>query len=110
MFLNFLFEQFVMILIDYSFYCSLLQQLTQELEQDETRSFRVGSPVASSPPGNQSVDALKYLLALPSMLGFLCRRTVVNAISLTCSAWFGILSQGVGHKLVALWITVPYNL
>ncbi|XP_026385716.1 protein MEI2-like 2 [Papaver somniferum] len=31
---------------------NLLQQLTQELEQDETRSFRVGSPVASSPPGN----------------------------------------------------------
>ncbi|MCL7043615.1 hypothetical protein MKW94_019171 [Papaver nudicaule] len=31
---------------------NLLQQLTQELEQDETRSLRVGSPIASSPPGN----------------------------------------------------------
>ncbi|OVA07512.1 RNA recognition motif domain [Macleaya cordata] len=33
---------------------NLLQQLSQELEQDETRSFRhqVGSPIASSPPGN----------------------------------------------------------
>lgn len=30
-----------------------MQQLTQELEHDEIRSFRhsVGSPVASSPPG-----------------------------------------------------------
>lgn len=36
---------------------SLMQQLSQELEQDETRSFRsqVGSPIANSPPG-------KYLL------------------------------------------------
>ncbi|XP_042494627.1 protein MEI2-like 2 isoform X2 [Macadamia integrifolia] len=33
---------------------SLMQQLSQELEQDETRNFRhqVGSPVANSPPGN----------------------------------------------------------
>ncbi|KAF4373220.1 protein MEI2-like 2 [Cannabis sativa] len=33
---------------------NLMQQLTQELEQDEARSFRpqVGSPIASSPPGN----------------------------------------------------------
>lgn len=39
----------------HSFAClfSLMQQLTQELEQDETRSFRhqVGSPVTNSPPG-----------------------------------------------------------
>lgn len=30
-----------------------MQQLTQELEQDETRSFRhqVGSPLTNSPPG-----------------------------------------------------------
>ncbi|XP_043702446.1 protein MEI2-like 2 isoform X1 [Telopea speciosissima] len=33
---------------------NLMQQLSQELEQDETRSFRhqVGSPLANSPPGN----------------------------------------------------------
>lgn len=33
---------------------NLMQQLGQELEQDEVRSFRhqVGSPVANSPPGN----------------------------------------------------------
>ncbi|KAJ8762998.1 hypothetical protein K2173_023203 [Erythroxylum novogranatense] len=33
---------------------NLMQQLSQELEQDEARSFRhqVGSPVANSPPGN----------------------------------------------------------
>ncbi|KAK8357467.1 hypothetical protein V6Z12_A05G420800 [Gossypium hirsutum] len=33
---------------------NLMQQLSQELEQDEARSFRhhIGSPVASSPPGN----------------------------------------------------------
>ncbi|KAF6143656.1 hypothetical protein GIB67_004185 [Kingdonia uniflora] len=33
---------------------SLMQQLSQDLEQDETGSFRhlVGSPIASSPPGN----------------------------------------------------------
>lgn len=33
---------------------NLMQQLTQELEQDEARSFRhpVGSPVNNSPPGN----------------------------------------------------------
>ncbi|GAV65177.1 RRM_1 domain-containing protein/RRM_2 domain-containing protein [Cephalotus follicularis] len=33
---------------------NLMQQITQELEQDDTRSFRhqVGSPVANSPPGN----------------------------------------------------------
>lgn len=32
---------------------SLMQQLGQELEQDETRSYRpqVGSPIANSPPG-----------------------------------------------------------
>lgn len=32
---------------------SLMQQLSQELESDEIRTFRhsVGSPVASSPPG-----------------------------------------------------------
>jgi hypothetical protein len=32
---------------------SLMQQLSQELEQDEIRSFRhhVGSPVTNSPPG-----------------------------------------------------------
>lgn len=32
---------------------SLMQQLTQELEQDEARSFRpqVGSPMTNSPPG-----------------------------------------------------------
>jgi len=43
----------------YDAYClvSLMQQLSQELEQDEARTFRsqVGSPIASSPPG-------KYLL------------------------------------------------
>ncbi|XP_006360001.1 protein MEI2-like 2 [Solanum tuberosum] len=35
---------------------NLMQQLTQELEHDEIRSFRhsVGSPVASSPPGSWS--------------------------------------------------------
>eukprot|EP00262_Sarcandra_glabra_P006435 TRINITY_DN1874_c0_g1_i1.p1 TRINITY_DN1874_c0_g1~~TRINITY_DN1874_c0_g1_i1.p1 ORF type:complete len:879 (-),score=189.07 TRINITY_DN1874_c0_g1_i1:587-3223(-) len=33
---------------------NLMQQLSQELEQDETRSYRppVGSPIANSPPGN----------------------------------------------------------
>lgn len=33
---------------------NLMQQLSQELEQDETRTFRhqVGSPLANSPPGN----------------------------------------------------------
>ncbi|XP_057743705.1 protein MEI2-like 2 [Arachis stenosperma] len=33
---------------------NLMQQLSQELEQDEARTFRhqVGSPVANSPPGN----------------------------------------------------------
>ncbi|KAK7305018.1 hypothetical protein VNO77_42916 [Canavalia gladiata] len=33
---------------------NLMQQLSQELEQDETRTFRhqVGSPVANSPPGS----------------------------------------------------------
>ncbi|KAF9621364.1 hypothetical protein IFM89_020023 [Coptis chinensis] len=33
---------------------NLVPQLTQELEQDETRSFqhKVGSPIANSPPGN----------------------------------------------------------
>ncbi|XVF16811.1 hypothetical protein REPUB_Repub10bG0064400 [Reevesia pubescens] len=33
---------------------NLMQQLSQELEQDEARSFRhhVGSPLANSPPGN----------------------------------------------------------
>ncbi|XP_042494400.1 protein MEI2-like 5 isoform X1 [Macadamia integrifolia] len=33
---------------------NLMQQLSQELEQDETRSFRhqVGSPIANSPPSN----------------------------------------------------------
>ncbi|XP_077227182.1 protein MEI2-like 2 [Tasmannia lanceolata] len=33
---------------------NLMQQLTQELEQDETRSYRpqVGSPIANSPPGS----------------------------------------------------------
>ncbi|XP_061360845.1 protein MEI2-like 2 isoform X2 [Gastrolobium bilobum] len=33
---------------------NLMQQLSQELEQDEARTFRhqVGSPLASSPPGN----------------------------------------------------------
>ncbi|XP_015880158.3 protein MEI2-like 2 isoform X1 [Ziziphus jujuba] len=33
---------------------NLMQQLTQELEQDDGRSFRhqVGSPIANSPPGN----------------------------------------------------------
>ncbi|KAL5582587.1 hypothetical protein UlMin_015029 [Ulmus minor] len=33
---------------------NLMQQLSQELEQDEARSFRhqLGSPVANSPPGN----------------------------------------------------------
>ncbi|CAI8596504.1 unnamed protein product [Vicia faba] len=33
---------------------NLMQQLTQELEQDEVRTFRtqVGSPIASSPPGS----------------------------------------------------------
>ncbi|KAF8413623.1 hypothetical protein HHK36_001615 [Tetracentron sinense] len=33
---------------------NLLQQLGQELEQDETRSFRhqIGSPITNSPPGN----------------------------------------------------------
>ncbi|XP_010247555.1 PREDICTED: protein MEI2-like 2 [Nelumbo nucifera] len=33
---------------------NLMQQLSQELEQDETRSFRhqVGSPITNSPPGN----------------------------------------------------------
>ncbi|XP_052177779.1 protein MEI2-like 2 isoform X2 [Diospyros lotus] len=33
---------------------NLMQQLSQELEQDDTRTFRhqVGSPVANSPPGN----------------------------------------------------------
>ncbi|KAL1347835.1 protein MEI2-like 2 [Arachis hypogaea] len=33
---------------------NLMQQLSQELEQDDARTFRhhVGSPVASSPPGN----------------------------------------------------------
>ncbi|KAE8734713.1 Protein MEI2-like 5 [Hibiscus syriacus] len=33
---------------------NLMQQLTQELEHDEARSFRhhIGSPVANSPPGN----------------------------------------------------------
>ncbi|GMI67755.1 MEI2-like protein 5 [Hibiscus trionum] len=33
---------------------NLMQQLTQELEHDEVRSFRhhIGSPVANSPPGN----------------------------------------------------------
>ncbi|XP_010272651.1 PREDICTED: protein MEI2-like 2 [Nelumbo nucifera] len=33
---------------------NLMQQLSQELEQDETRNFRhqVGSPIANSPPGN----------------------------------------------------------
>lgn len=36
-----------------SFVFSLMQQLTQELEQDDGRSFRhqVGSPMANSPPG-----------------------------------------------------------
>jgi hypothetical protein len=35
-----------------SFICSIMQQITQELEQDEVRSFRhqVGSPVGNSPP------------------------------------------------------------
>ncbi|KAJ4975070.1 hypothetical protein NE237_000176 [Protea cynaroides] len=33
---------------------NLMQQLSQELEQDDTRSFRhqVGSPITNSPPGN----------------------------------------------------------
>ncbi|PIA41410.1 hypothetical protein AQUCO_02200076v1 [Aquilegia coerulea] len=33
---------------------NLMQQLSQELDQDETRSFlhQVGSPIANSPPGN----------------------------------------------------------
>ncbi|KAK7316710.1 hypothetical protein RJT34_00373 [Clitoria ternatea] len=31
---------------------NLMQQLSQELEQDEARRHQVGSPVANSPPGN----------------------------------------------------------
>lgn len=34
---------------------SLMQQLSQELEQDEARGFRhqVGSPLTNSPPGKE---------------------------------------------------------
>ncbi|KAF8391130.1 hypothetical protein HHK36_023431 [Tetracentron sinense] len=54
---------------------NLMQQLSQELEQDETRSFRhqIGSPISNSPPGKISFDTLHYLRAY----------TVVNATSMT---------------------------
>lgn len=55
---------------------SLMQQLSQELEQDDARTFRhqVGSPVTNSPPGDYLVpiflnpeyiyDCLQYLSVL----------------------------------------------
>lgn len=37
---------------------SLMQQLSQELEQDDARTFRhqVGSPVTNSPPGEHLIQ------------------------------------------------------
>lgn len=47
---------------------SLMQQLSQELDQDETRSFRhqVGSPMTNSPPGRSLCSVLIR------ELGYLC--------------------------------------
>lgn len=55
--------------------CSLMQQLTQEQEQDEARGFRhqVGSPIGNSPPG-MFTDSLHYIsiycAALPTSIIF----------------------------------------
>jgi len=41
-----------------------MQQLSQELEQDEARTFRhqVGSPLANSPPGKDILNPIIFLI------------------------------------------------
>lgn len=43
-----------------------MQQLSQELEQDEVRTFRhqVGSPVANSPPGKDLLNPIIFLIPI----------------------------------------------
>lgn len=61
------------------FQSSLMQQLTQELEQDNIRGYRhhVGSPVANSPPGILTTFMLLlYPIYFCKFVGILCKRLI----------------------------------
>lgn len=53
---------------------SLIQQLSQEQEQDEARAFlhHVGSPLADSPPGMSMKHHLQQSLSVTSLVMIVC--------------------------------------